>query len=104
MSDQNNERTPYIKRERGNVGEVGVDSGQLLIIDPQNLDYIKNKEDIYLGEDAQAKQLDFPGYVGAGVVIQTGFDDGFYNIEIETVTVDDDKKVTEIKIKIFDYS
>lgn len=103
MSNQSDERTPFIKRERGDVGEVGVDSGQILIIDPRNLDHIKNKEDLYLGDNERAKQLDFPGYVGAGVVIQTGFGDGFYTVEIETVTVDDDQKVTEIKIKIFDY-
>ena len=103
MSDQSDERTPFIKRKRGNVGEVGIDSGQLLIIDPHNLDYINNKEDIYLADDQQAKQLDFPGYVGAGVVIRTGLGDGFHTVEIETVTVDDDEKVTEIKIKIFDY-
>jgi len=103
MSNKNDERTPFIKRERGKIGEVGVDSGQLLIIDPGNLDYIKNKEDIFLTDDEQAKQLDFPGYVGAGVIIRTGFSDSFYAVDIETVTVDNDKKVTEIKIKIFDY-
>ena len=71
------------------AGTVGVDTGRLLIIDPAYLDVLPtDKEELYklfncAGE--MSKQLNFDnGRAGLGVIVETGYGDGLYDVEIRT--------------------
>lgn len=77
-------------REIKSIGQVGVDTARLLIIDPCYLDQLPDDADIGPDEYNFSKQLNFPaGHSGLGVVVSTGWGDGTYEVEAETFQDDD---------------
>lgn len=106
------------------IGEVGVDSGQMMLTDPGYIDSEWKKEDFehrdpdkvgeysYAGcsnttlgdEEAQAGQLYYAmGHAGVGVVFNTGCGDGTYNAYARYV--DDPnwgRRIAEVKVVFMD--
>ena len=71
--------------ERVRLGEVGVDSGQLLVIDPCYLDDWDHQrsypEACLVTEDGTGGQLHYAsGRPGRGVAFRSGFGDGVYPV------------------------
>ena len=71
------------------IGEVGVDGGMLMVCDPCYIDNISNDEidKLIFGEDEgsmewkQHGQLNYSnGHAGLGVIFQSGFGDGMYDV------------------------
>ena len=95
--------------EKKIIGHCGVDSGQLLIVDPCYLEEWKNgnygeKEDNHYNDCTNttlSKQMGgeilVAGVRGTGVAISTGYGDGNYPVE----AVYEDDRIKEIHIKFF---
>lgn len=92
------------------LGIAGVDSGQLLIIDPCYLDswkdgdYVPEKEadnDYHRAcEITQNKEMG--GSIKGGVVLSTGYGDGAYPVEVEYSDEGDfGVRIRSVKIKFF---
>jgi hypothetical protein len=88
------------------VGEIGVDAGLCWIGDPC---YIVSKDATHVFETWEdfIKQLDFSrdaqqfnyklGHAGLGVVVQTGYGDGSYPVEIRREA--SSGRVAEVRVK-----
>ena len=72
--------------EKKLIGRVGVDSGQLMIIDPMNVDMIEKDsyfEDIteLTSKENQGGSLPYKlGHEGLAVAFSSGFGDGKYDV------------------------
>jgi len=74
------------------IGNVGVDTGRLLIIDPAYLDSDETQTlvqqldiDAWLEAGGPARQLHFScGHAGLGIVLMSGWGDGTYTVMADT--------------------
>lgn len=97
------------------IGQCGVDSGSLVVVDPGYLKNFDNKKltetmgwdrTPKIEEEVEAwlaKEVVFSGPGGTGVAFLSGLGDGVYNVYAKIEEVEDSgKRVTEVKIKLLD--
>lgn len=83
------------------VGQVCVDSGTIVICDPCHLDKsdIDEQIEIYCSGSDTTRQLNVAGDEGdieSGVLLSTGYGDGFYDVEIRKSP---EGRIAELRIK-----
>lgn len=93
-----------VKREL--IGRVGVDSGQLMIIDPCNIENQDVGEQIMgiTNNENQAGQLKYNmGHDGLGVVFSSGLGDGKYDVYATYHDLEDwGERITKVEIVLID--
>ena len=85
------------------IGEIPVDTGRLVLVDPTNLDDASHHEDEVLDQEApecMTYELVTNSYgVAVALVFSTGLGDGLYPVEARFEDVAGDVRIAEVRVR-----
>jgi hypothetical protein len=85
------------------IGEIPIDSGRLVLLDPQNVDDVVNHEDQEMDEQTdwstnyELVSNDFN--IAVALILSTGLGDGVYPVEARFEEAEGAIRVAEIRIR-----
>ena len=84
------------------IGVVGVDSAQLLICDPMYLKIQNSLQKDLTFREGMFNQINFDaGHEGAGVIFNSGYGDGVYEVWANIKKIKDwGERICEVRIKL----
>ncbi len=85
------------------IGEMPIDSGRLVLLDPQNVDDVVNHEDQEMDEQTDwstnYKLVSNDFNIAVALILSTGLGDGVYPVEARFEEAEGAIRVAEIRIR-----
>ena len=86
------------------IGDVPVDTGRLVLVDPMNLDDVSHHEDELEDEDSDPAFMTYELVtnehgVAVALVLSTGLGDGLYPVEARFEEAEGSVRIAEIRVR-----